>query len=366
MKKELTLILLLLCSLLVTAQEKQPLQQAIQPKDIYVTFDCVKHIVFPVQVNDIEIGQKDLVMASRLEEAPHVIRLSAQTEGFEEETNLTVVCIDGSVYTYHIRYLPAGETDGQPNIYEDRNKWEHHDYRAEVSDLHVAEFFFPGDIVYGTPGNEASFTLSSYNNQLKVATAKDAVNTSNLFVIDRKMNTYHITIQRSSTSVFTYNYNDQRPYTAHVDVNSEEMAKHLQELKKKKRNIFSLGVIENKFELSMANLYVHEDYMFFVFDLKNNSYIDYDIEFVKCFERDQKKRKNAIQQETTIEPIYQDEFNTKIKGKGSNRLVLGFNKFTIPDDKVFEIELYEKNGGRHMKLAVLNEYILSAEPLYKF
>ena len=317
MKKELTLILLLLCSLLVTAQEKQPLQQAIQPKDIYVTFDCVKHIVFPVQVNDIEIGQKDLVMASRLEEAPHVIRLSAQTEGFEEETNLTVVCIDGSVYTYHIRYLPAGETDGQPNIYEDRNKWEHHDYRAEVSDLHVAEFFFPGDIVYGTPGNEASFTLSSYNNQLKVATAKDAVNTSNLFVIDRKMNTYHITIQRSNTSVFTYNYNDQRPYTAHVDVNSEEMAKHLQELKKKKRNIFSLGVIENKFELSMANLYVHEDYMFFVFDLKNNSYIDYDIEFVKCFERDQKKRKNAIQQETTIEPIYQDEFNTKIKGKGS-------------------------------------------------
>lgn len=87
---------------------------------------------------------------------------------------------------------------------------------------------------------------------------------------------------------------------------------------------------------------------------------------MKCFERDQKKRKNAIQQETTIEPIYQDEFNTKIKGKGSNRLVLGFNKFTIPDDKVFEIELYEKNGGRHMKLAVLNEYILSAEPLYKF
>ncbi len=74
MKKELTLILLLLCSLLATAQEKQLQQQA--------------------------------------EEAPHVIRLSAQTEGFEEETNLTVVCIDGSVYTYHIRYLPAGETDG--------------------------------------------------------------------------------------------------------------------------------------------------------------------------------------------------------------------------------------------------------------
>ena len=79
----------------------------------------------------------------------------------------------------------------------------------------------------------------------------------------------------------------------------------------------------------------------------------------------QKKSKNAIQQETTIEPIYQKDFHTKIKGKSQNRLILGFNKFTIPDEKVFEIEVYERNGGRHINLAVLNEYILSAEPLYQ-
>ncbi len=29
-------------------------------------------------------------MASRVEEAPHIVRLSAQAEGFTEETNLTV------------------------------------------------------------------------------------------------------------------------------------------------------------------------------------------------------------------------------------------------------------------------------------
>lgn len=84
------------------------------------------------------------------------------------------------------------------------------------------------------------------------------------------MNTYHITIKRGNTSVFTYNFDDQRKYTAHVDVNSEEMERCIQELRTKKRNIYSLGVIENKFELSMANLYVHEDFMFFIFDLKTN------------------------------------------------------------------------------------------------
>ena len=40
----------------------------------------------------------------------------------------------------------------------------------------------------------------------------------------------------------------------------------------------------------MANLYVHNDFMFFVFDVRNNSHIDYDIEFVKCFQRDLKKK----------------------------------------------------------------------------
>ena len=108
------------CSLPLFAQENgTPRKQAISQKDIFISFDCVKHLVFPVQVSDIAIGEQELVMASRVEEAPHIVRLSAQAEGFTEETNLTVVCIDGSVYTYHIRYLPEGGTDSYPNIYED-------------------------------------------------------------------------------------------------------------------------------------------------------------------------------------------------------------------------------------------------------
>lgn len=86
------------CSLPLFAQENgTPRKQAISQKDIFISFDCVKHLVFPVQVSDIAIGEQELVMASRVEEAPHIVRLSAQAEGFTEETNLTVVCIDGSV-----------------------------------------------------------------------------------------------------------------------------------------------------------------------------------------------------------------------------------------------------------------------------
>lgn len=355
---------LILCVLTISMVAQQPDQKNIEAQNIYVSFDYVKHLVFPEQVADIEVGEKELILAERVEEAPHIVRLTAQKEGFEKETNVTIVCINGDVYTYHVTYIANGLLDPHPNIYEDKNKWKHNDYSADVSDLHMAEFFFPSDVIYGTQGNELSFSLSSYNNQLKVSTSPNAVESSNLFIIDKEMNTYHIAIKRNETSVFTYNYDDKRQYTAHIDVNSDIMQKCISELRRKKRNIFSIGEVKNRFELSMSNLYVYNEFMFFIFDLKNKSNIDYDIEFVKCFQRDQKRHKNAIQQETVIDPIYTKDFETKIKGMSENRLILGFNKFTIPDSKIFEIELYEKGGGRHMKLAVENEYIINAELLF--
>ena len=99
---------------------QSPEQESIKAKNIYVSFDFVKHLVFPVQVSDIEVGEKELISAERVEEAPHVVRLCAQSEDFEKETNVTVVCIDGSVYTYHVKYIANGLVDPSPNIYEDK------------------------------------------------------------------------------------------------------------------------------------------------------------------------------------------------------------------------------------------------------
>lgn len=36
-------------------------------------------------------------------------------------------------------------------------------------------------------------------------------------------------------------------------------------------------------------------------------------------------------------------------------------KFTIPDDKLLLVELYEKNGGRHQTIRVENSDIVNAE-----
>lgn len=136
-------ILIVLCVAAFGLKAQSPEQESIKAKNIYVSFDFVKHLVFPVQVSDIEVGEKELISAERVEEAPQVVRLCAQSEDFEKETNVTVVCIDGSVYTYHVKYIANGLIDPSPNIYEDNGKWEHNDYQADVSDMHMAEFSSP-------------------------------------------------------------------------------------------------------------------------------------------------------------------------------------------------------------------------------
>lgn len=357
--KTLLYILIVFLPVLVSAQEKKELGAQI----IYVSFDKTKHIVLPAQVSNVFFGREDYIKAERVENVPNIVRVTAQEEDFIGVTNLVIVCTNGNVYSYDVRYLPKGLNDPGNVVYAgDTNK--SHSYSVVVNNSNTTEMFFPADIVYCRQGNEEVIGVEYYNNMVTVGTTFDQFNPTNLFVVDQELNTYEITlIHKNANETYSYNFDDGRKYIAHVDVNSIDMDNLIGKLHYKKRNIFSVGVIKNKFEMSLANLYVFQDYMFFVFDIKNFSNIDYDVDFVKCFLRDLKKSKNAIEQEVQYDPVEQKDFDTKILGKSENRFVLAFRKFTIPDNKVFEIEMFEKGGGRHMKLSVLNEYILSAELL---
>ena len=64
-------ILIVLCVAAFGLKAQSPEQESIKAKNIYVSFDFVKHLVFPVQVSDIEVGEKELISAERVEEAPH-------------------------------------------------------------------------------------------------------------------------------------------------------------------------------------------------------------------------------------------------------------------------------------------------------
>jgi hypothetical protein len=335
-------------------------QTEIPARMIYVAFDKTKHIVFPAQVTDIECGRLDYINAERVGEVSNIVRITAQSENFTDTTNLTVVCQNGGVFSFLISYLPYDMEDTYV-IYA-TDKIYHSDYRAIVNNRNVTECFFPAKIIYCRHGNE-ELGMEFYNNLIKFNTTFDSIPETNIFVVDSNFDVYEITVTSGTAFTYTYNFDDGRKYTAILDVNSIEMDNFLSKLRHTKRNIYSVGMIKHRMEVSLANLYVYQDFMFFSFDIKNFSNIDYDVDFIKCFIRDTKTSKNAIRQELQIFPVHQGDFEKRINGNSENRFVLIFNKFTIPDKKVMKLEIFEKGGGRHIEIEMLNEYLLNAQLL---
>lgn len=100
--------------------------------------------------------------------------------------------------------------------------------------------------------------------------------------------------------------------------------------------------------------------MFYRITLRNHSNINYDIEQLRFFIRDQKKSKRTAVQELEIYPlsIYGD--TSVVTALSEHIFVFAVPKFTIPDNKYLTIQLMEKNGGRHLELKIHNKTVVKA------
>ena len=338
-----------------------PMQTIAPVQTVYVSFDKTTHLVFPASVIDITYNREDCINAQPIKNVPHVIRLQVVEEQFTDTIGLTVVCQNGSVFPFKVQYLPKHMPYGY--VAYANNEIYKENYEILINNRSVVNIFFPDNVIYCWHGNEEVLGCEYSNNMINLGTTLDTIPESNLFVVDANFGLYEIRVKPGEGESHTYNLDNNRKYIAKLSVNSDEMNTLLGRLKQKRRNIFSVGVIKNKLEMSLANLFVYNEYLFFSFDIKNFTNIDYDIDFIKCFVRDLKTNKNSTQQEIQIDPVYSADFNKKIFGKTDNRFILVFNKFTIPDDKVFLIEMFEKGGGRHMQIEILNEYLLNTQKL---
>jgi conjugative transposon TraN protein len=113
----------------------------------------------------------------------------------------------------------------------------------------------------------------------------------------------------------------------------------------------------------VQRIYVHEDILFLAVYVRNKSNIRYDIQSLRFFIRDKKKLKRTASQEVELIPLYVRNETKSVSGNGSADMVFVFPKFTIPDAKTLDVELFEKNGGRNLKAHVGNHSLVRAETL---
>lgn len=105
----------------------------------------------------------------------------------------------------------------------------------------------------------------------------------------------------------------------------------------------------------LKGIYVHNGLLYIHTQVKNETNVSFDIDFVRMKIVDKKVAKRTAIQEQVIYPVRAYNLATHIKGKATERTVYAIDKITIPDDKQLVIELFEKNGGRYQSFVVEND-----------
>ncbi|MFC2323809.1 MAG: DUF4138 domain-containing protein, partial [Tannerella forsythia] len=66
------------------------------------------HLIFPAAICYVDLGSNNLI-AGKAEGAENVLRVKAAVRDFETETNLSVICDDGSLYSFNMKYADEPE-----------------------------------------------------------------------------------------------------------------------------------------------------------------------------------------------------------------------------------------------------------------
>lgn len=284
MKEKVYLLLMsLICSSFVFAQIEK-----VAPYPIEVGYLKTVHLTFPAKVKYVDLGSNFLI-AGKADETENVIRVKAAYKGFEGETNFSVICEDGSFYTFIATF-------------NDNPELLFHEMNPIVSSL-----------TDKMPNNNKEIILKDIDGESPMI------------------------LQMILNSIYKDNI----------------------------RDIASIGERKNRIEATIRGIYVKGNILYFHIGINNTSDVTYDVDYIRFTVKDRKKFKKQASQEEEIFPVREFNNNSlaRATGRSTYRCVYAFNKFTLPPDKVLQIEVAEKRGGRTILFDVMPSDILGAKPV---
>ena len=266
---------------------KLPYRQMVTPHGVQVTFAKTVHIIFPSAMRYVDLGS-DWIIAGKADGAENVIRVKATTEGFPGETNFSVICEDGSFYSFNARYA----------------------HEPEMLNIEMKDFLENGDTT------DFSHT---------------------------RMNIYFRELGNES------------PLLVKLIMQSI--------YKEDRREIRHLGCKRFGVQFLLKSVHSHNGLFYFHTETRNRSNVAFRTDFIRFKIVDKKVPKRTAIQERVIDPVRSYNEVLVTEGKSDVRTVYAVPQFTIPDDKLLVIELFEKDGGRHQTIRVENADLVAAKQI---
>jgi len=133
--------------------------------------------------------------------------------------------------------------------------------------------------------------------------------------------------------------------------------------KENKRKVKHIGCKRFGIQYLLKGIYVHNDLLYLHTEIKNQSNVPFDVDYITFKIVDKKVAKRTAIQEQVLFPLRAYNYAVRVAGKKSERTVFCLQKFTIPDGKQLVVEMNEKNGGRHQTFTVENEDLVQTETI---
>ncbi|KAF5027962.1 hypothetical protein DSECCO2_664020 [anaerobic digester metagenome] len=161
----------------------------------------------------------------------------------------------------------------------------------------------------------------------------------------------------------TYRENGNDVLFEELGGNSPSLAGLLMETiyKRNKRIVKHIGSKSYGIQFLLQGIYVHNGKLYFHTELRNKSNVPFNIDFVNFKVVDKKVAKRTVVQEKPMTPLRMYKPLGVIKGNTTDQNVFLLDQFTITDDKVLVIEVFEKNGSRQQTLQMENSDLVNAK-----
>jgi len=130
--------------------------------------------------------------------------------------------------------------------------------------------------------------------------------------------------------------------------------------KKDKRHVKHIGAKSFGIEFILKGIYIHNGKYYFQTELRNRTNVPFQIDLINFKVVDKKTAKRTVIQERPMVPLRTYKPLDEIGGKSAEQNVFLLDQFSVADDKVLLIEIFEKNGGRHQTLQVESSDLIRA------
>lgn len=120
------------------------------------------------------------------------------------------------------------------------------------------------------------------------------------------------------------------------------------------QRIYYLNNRSGKVRLVVRGIYTRGKSLFFSLRLINRSPLDYDVDSIRFFVAKRGKGLHSLQRLKELAPVYVYDSLSSVTGHSRSETVYVLPRITLARQYRLQIEVLEKNGGRHLQVRASN------------